>query len=466
MHIRSHDRSRRATLSPHGRSPLAASSTIVAVATCLAAISMTASAAESFNVAAAKQRIDAVLDKDYPHLDSLYKDIHAHPEVAMQETRTAALLSAEMRKLGFTVTEHVGTTGVVAIYRNGVGPTVLVRTELDALPMEEKTGLPYASRAQQIINGKTTFVAHMCGHDSHMAWWVGTATALLAMKEQWHGTLMFVGQPAEEAIGGAKAMLADGLFTRFPKPDVGFAAHVTISPIGTVTIKDGVVTSASDSVEIVFNGRGAGGSNPHMSIDPIVMGAHFVTDVQTIISREKDPQQFGVVTVGSFQAGTVNNIIPDSATLKLTLRSYSPEVRKQLRAGVERTANAVASMANAPAPTITDVRGTAPMINDSALAAKSATVMKAALGGEAVVFEPAYLPGATASDDYSEFINAGVPSVFFDIGGEDPKVLADYKTRGVPVPENHSPFFSPVPEAAIRTGVTVLSLAVLMVAAN
>ncbi len=439
---------------------------IVTWAACAALMGSTASAAESFDVAAAKQRIESVLDKDYPHLDSLYKDIHAHPEVAMQENRTAALLAAEMRKLGFAVTEHVGKTGLVAIYRNGPGPTVLVRTELDALPMEEKTGLAYASRVQQIVNGRPSFVAHMCGHDSHMSWWVGTAMALLAMKDRWHGTLMFVGQPAEEAIGGAKAMLDDGIFTRFPKPDVGFAAHVTIAQIGTVTIKDGVVTSASDSVEIVFNGRGAGGSNPHLSIDPIVMGAHFVTDVQTVISREKDPQQFGVVTVGSFQAGTVNNIIPDSATLKLTLRSYSPEVRQLLRAGVERTATGVANMAHAPAPTITDVRSTAPMVNDAALAAKSATVMKTALGDAAVTFEPAYLPGATASDDYSEFINAGVPSVFFDIGGEDPKTLADYKARGEPVPENHSPYFAPVPEPTIRTGVTVLTLAVLMVATN
>ncbi len=434
------------------------------IALCLAPLSL--SAQPSFDVAAAKQKIDAVLDKEYPHLDLLYKDIHAHPEVAMQEVRTAAVLAREMRALGFTVTEHVGNTGVVAIYNNGPGPTVLVRTEIDALPMEEKTGLPYASHAQQIVNGKNTFVAHMCGHDSHMSWWVGTANALIAMKERWHGTLMFVGQPAEEAIGGAKAMLADGLFTRFPKPDVGFAAHVTIAPINTVIIKDGVVSSASDSVDVVFNGRGAGGSNPHMSIDPIVMGAHFVTDVQTIISREKDPQQFGVVSVGAFQAGTVNNIIPETATLKLTLRSYSPEVRKLLRSGVERTAKAVASMANAPAPTITDVRGTAPMVNDSALVAKSTMVMKSALGEAAVELVPAYVPGSTASDDYSEFINAGVPSVFFDIGGEDPALLADYKARGEPVPENHSPYFKIVPEKAIRTGVTVLTLAVLMVASR
>jgi amidohydrolase len=428
--------------------------------------SQAAVAQETFDVVAARHRIDAVLDKDYPHLDGLYKDIHAHPEVAMQELRTAALLAREMRNLGFTVTEHVGNTGIVAIYRNGPGPTVLVRTELDALPMEEKTGLPYASRARQVVNGESTFVAHMCGHDSHMSWWVGTAATLLALKDLWHGTLMFVGQPAEEAIGGAKAMLADGIFTRFPKPDFGFAAHVTIAPVNTVIIKDGVLSSASDSVEIVFNGRGAGGSNPHMSIDPIVMGAHFVTDVQTVISREKDPQQFGVVTVGAFQAGTVNNIIPDAATLKLTLRSYSPEVRQLLRSGVERTARAVAAMAHAPEPSIKDVRGTAPMVNDSALVARSTALLRKALGEGAVDFEPAYVPGSTASDDYSEFMAAGVPSVFFDIGGEDLSLLADYKARGEPVPENHSPFFKIVPEAAIRTGVTVLTLSVLMVSAN
>jgi amidohydrolase len=462
--IFSHHVSGRATLpskSLHERAPLWC---FILATGCLGYL--TAEAQEPFDIPAAKQRIASVLDKEYPHLDALYKDIHAHPEVAMQEVRTAAVLTREMRQLGFTVTEHVGSTGIVALYKNGSGPTVLVRTELDALPMEEKTGLPYASRAQQVVNGKATFVAHMCGHDSHMSWWVGTAAALLAMKDLWHGTLMFVGQPAEEAIGGAKAMLADGIFTRFPKPDFGFAAHVTIAPINTVIIKDGVLSSASDSVEIVFNGRGAGGSNPHMSIDPIVMGAHFVTDVQSIISREKDPQQFGVVTIGAFQAGTVNNIIPDAATLKLTLRSYSPAVRQLLRSGVERTARAVAAMANAPAPTITDVRSTAPMVNDSALVARSTALMKKALGEEAVEFQPAYVPGSTASDDYSEFINAGVPSVFFDIGGEDPKLLADYQARGEPIPENHSPFFKIVPEAAIRTGVTVLSLAVLMVSST
>lgn len=421
--------------------------------------------APPFDVAAVKHTVDAVMDREYPRLDLLYRDIHSHPEVAFQENRTAAVLAADMGKLGFQVTEHVGKTGVVAIYKNGPGPTVLIRTELDALPLEEKTGLPYASRAQQTVEGKLTYVDHACGHDTHMASWVGAAEALIALKKQWHGTLMFVGQPAEEAIGGAKAMLADGLFTRFPKPDYAFAAHVGPTAFGKVTIKDGVESSNSDAVRIVFNGRGAHGSMPDKGIDPIVMGAHFVSDVQAVISREKDPQAFGVITVGSFQSGTVENIIPDQAELKLTLRSYSPEVRRILLDGVSTTAKAVSAMANAPEPTITYLHGTASVKNDSALAARSSALMKAAFGGDAVTFIPATMPGITASDDFSEFVDAGVPAVFFGIGGDDPKMLAEYKAQGKPVPVNHSPYFAPVPEPTIRTGVMVLTLAVMMVAA-
>jgi hippurate hydrolase len=421
-----------------------------------------AAAAAPFDVAAARLSIDAALDKLYPHLDTLYKDIHSHPEVAFQETRTATLLAGEMRKLGFQVTEHVGKTGIVAIYKNGPGPTILIRTELDALPMEEKTGLPYASRAQQTVDGRVSYVAHSCGHDSHMAWWVGTAAVLLGMKDRWHGTLFFIGQPAEETVMGAKAMLADGLFSHFPKPDFGFAAHVGPSPVGTVSVKDGAVSSASDAIDIVFNGRGAHGSMPDRSIDPIVMGAHFVADVQTVISRQKDPQAFGVVTVGSFQSGTVDNIIPDSAELKLTLRSYSPEVRKLLIDGVERTAKASAEMASAPPPTITYLHGTAAVHNDGALAARADAVLRAAFGHDET-FVPATEPGFTASEDYSEFVDSGVPSVYFGIGGDDPHMLADYHAKGKPVPVNHSPYFAPVPEPTIRTGVTVLTLAVLMV---
>ena len=420
--------------------------------------------APAFDVAAAKARIDTALDKNYPQLDTLYKDIHQHPEIAFQEVRTAALLAKEMRKLGFEVTEKVGKTGIVAIYRNGAGPTVLVRTELDALPMEEKTGLPYASRAQQTgADGKLSFVDHACGHDAHMAWWLGTAQALLAMKDKWHGTLMFVGQPAEETVSGAKAMIADGLFTRFPKPDYGFAAHVSPIAFGTVAIKDGTATAASDAVDIVFNGRGAHGSTPSLSIDPIVIGAHFVSDVQTIISREKDAATLGVITVGTFHAGTVENIIPDKAELRLTLRSLTPDVRKLLMDGVARTARASADMAGAPAPTITYLYGTAAVQNDSGLAKRATSVLQKIYGDKAT-YVPSFIPGASASEDYSEFIDAGVPSVFYWVGGDDPTMLADAKAKGIPVPINHSPFFAPVPEPAIRNGVTVLTLSVLMVA--
>ncbi len=414
----------------------------------------------------AKAAIDANLDRTYPDLEALYRDIRTHPELAFQETRTAALLADRMRKLGFEVTEHVGKTGVVAILHNGPGPVVLVRTELDALPMEEKTGLPYASHAEQVdADGKLTLVAHTCGHDSHMAWWIGTAEALVAMKDRWHGTLMFVGQPAEEAIGGARAMVADGLFARFPKADYGFAAHVENGVAGTVEVKQGFLTSAADTVLITFKGVGAHGSMPDKSIDPIVEGAHFVNDVQAVISRQKDPQKFGVVTVGAFNAGAVPNIIPDHADLKLTLRSYDPDVRKLLLEGVTATADAVAQMAHAPAPEIQHPASANPVLNDSALAAHLSAVLKTALEAERVELVGEDKPGGTASEDYSDLAAAGITrSVYFIIGGYEPATIAGYKAKGQPVPVNHSPYFAPAPKPTIRTGVETLTLAVLDVA--
>ena len=270
-----------------------------------------------------------------------------------------------MRALGFTVTEHVGRTGIVAVYRNGAGPTVLVRTELDALPLEEKTGLSYASRAQQQVDGRTSFVDHACGHDSHMAWWIGTAQALVELKDRWHGTLVFVGQPAEEIISGAKAMLADGLFTRFPRPDYGFAAHVGPTPVGTVGVKQGVTSSASDTIKVVFQGVGAHGAMPDRSIDPIVEGAQFVDLVQTVVSRRKDPQK---------------------------------EVRTLLNDGVTRVAESVAALAQAPRPEVSHLFGTSPVVNDDALAAQAAAMLQAAMGAKDVTLVPAYLPGGSASE--------------------------------------------------------------------
>ena len=400
------------------------------------------------------------IDKSYPGLESLYKDLHAHPEVGFQETRTAGIMAEQMRKLGFTVTEKVGGTGIVAIYKNGSGPMIMVRAEMDGLPMEEKTSLPFASKYKQTVDGKETMTAHSCGHDIHMSWWLGTAQALLAQKDQWKGTLMFIGQPAEERISGAKAMLEDKLFERFGKPDAGFAAHVNNLPVGRVLMKAGLSSSASDSYSIVFNGRGGHGSRPDVTIDPIVMGSRFVTDVQTVISREKPAADFGVVTVGSFQSGTVGNIIPDNATLKVNMRSFKPEVREVLQTGVQRTAKAVAMMAKAPEPTIVYEEGTAALVNDPALTKQMHGVLKPVFGNQLTFLSEADAPSTGGSEDYSEFAAAGVPSVFYVIGGYDPKVIADYKGRNQTVPGNHSPQFAPDP-AAIRTGITVLTMSVL-----
>ncbi len=403
-------------------------------------------------------RIDALVDGMYPSLETIYKDIHSNPELSFKETRTAAKLAAEMRDLGFEVTEKVGRTGIVAIYKNGPGPTVLVRTELDALPMEEKTGLPYASKVKAEWNGRETFVAHSCGHDIHMASWVGTARTLLALKDQWKGTLMFIGQPAEEAGGGAKAMLADGLFKRFPKPDFAFALHTSPSPYGFVGYRVGAITSASDGLEITFKGRGGHGSAPDKTIDPIAIAAHFVTDVQTVVSREKDPAEFGVVTIGAIQGGTAGNIIPDSVVLRGTVRSYKPEVREKLLAGVRRTAKAAAAMAGAPEPVVEFGDGGAAVINDEAVVQRTVAALKSKLDAARVV----QVPPITASEDFSEYVNAGVPSMFFFVGVSDPKEVAEsLKPGGKPLPFNHSPFFAPVPEPSIKMGVQAMTTAVL-----
>lgn len=403
-------------------------------------------------------QITPIVGGMYPSLETLYKDLHANPEIAFQEVRTAAKLADEMRKLGFDVTEKVGGTGLVAIYKNGAGPTVLVRTELDALPMEEKTGLPYASKVKTQSNGRETFVAHSCGHDIHMASWVGTARTLLAMKDQWKGTLMFVAQPAEETVSGAKAMIADGLFKRFPKPDYAFALHTSPSPYGFVGYKVGPVSSNSDSLEITFKGRGGHGSAPDKTIDPIAIAARFVTDVQTVVSREKDPAEFGVVTVGAIQGGTVGNIIPDSVVLRGTIRSYKPEVREKLLAGIRRTANAAAMMGGAPEPVVELVPGGAAVVNDEAVVGRTVTALKAAFGDPKVVA----VPPITASEDFSEFVNAGVPSMFFFVGVLSPEdVAASMKPGGKPLAFNHSPFFAPVPEPSIKTSVEAMSVAVL-----
>ncbi|UFZ06230.1 amidohydrolase [Bradyrhizobium ontarionense] len=409
------------------------------------------------DVAALKGTITASLERDYPALDALYKDIHAHPELAFQEVRTAAKLAAEMRAIGFEVTEKVGKTGLVALYRNGEGPTIMVRTELDALPMEEKTGLPYASHEKASWNGRETFVAHSCGHDIHMASWIGTAKTLIGLKDKWNGTLMFIAQPAEEEVAGAKAMLADGLFTRFPKPDVGFALHDGGFAYGSLTYRTGIGSSNVDGLFIRFHGRSGHGAAPQQTIDPVMMAARFVVDVQSVISREKDPTEFGVVSIGAIHGGTAGNIVPDNALVLGTIRSFKPEVRAKMLAGIERTAKAVAAMADAPPPQIEIGEGAKAVMNDQAVVATGAKVLRAAFGDKVTMAPP-----STTSEDYSEFVTAGVPSMFFGIGVYEPeRVAAARNGTGPQLPPNHSPQFAPVPKPTIETGVTAMTLAVL-----
>jgi amidohydrolase len=424
--------------------------------TMLCAASMVPAHAE-LDVIKLKAAIETSVEADYPKLDALYKDIHAHPEIAFQELNTAAKLAAEMRALGFEVTEKVGKTGLVAIYKNGEGPTIMVRTELDALPMEEKTGLAYASHDKTTWNGHETFVAHSCGHDIHMASWVGTAKTLVGLRDQWHGTLMFIAQPAEETVSGAKAMLADGVFTRFGKPDFGFALHDGPFGYGSVSYRVGIGSSNSDSLAIKFHGRGGHGAAPQLTIDPVMIAARFIVDVQSVISREKDPTEFGVVSIGAIHGGTAENIIPDDVIVLGTIRTFKPAVRAKMLAGIERTAKSVAAMADAPAPDIKIAEGAKAVMNDPAVVETAAKVLQVAFGDK---FKTS--PPGTPSEDFSEFINAGVPSMFFNIGVYEPeRVAAAASGTGPQLPSNHSPLFAPVPKPTIETGIEAMTLAVL-----
>ena len=432
--------------------------TRIAAAACAPLLALSATSALAQPAAPLKNDVVTRVDAMYPWLDTIYKDLHAHPEIAFQEVRTAGKLATEMRKLGFTVTEKVGKTGIVAVLKNGAGPTVLVRTDMDGLPMEEKTGLPYASRARATSEGRDSFVTHSCGHDIHMTSWLATARTLVELKGQWKGTLVFIGQPAEEIVSGAKAMLDDGLFKRFPKPDYAFALHSWPLAYGTIGYNDGPVSSNSDSLEITFKGRGGHGSAPDKTVDPIAIAARFVVDVQTVVSREKDPKEFGVVTIGSIQGGTVGNIIPDSVQVRGTIRSYSPQVRAKLLEGVRRVAEGSAAMAGAPKPEMQIGGGGQAIVNSTELVNKTEVVFKEAFGAD----KAHRMPAMTASEDFSLYANEGVPSMFFFTGVYDPKdVAAAEQAGGKPIAFNHSPFYAPVPEPSIKTSAQAMTLAVL-----
>ncbi len=383
---------------------------------------------------------------------TLYEDFHRHPELSSHETRTAALLAERLRTLGYEVTEHVGGTGVVGILKNGPGPTVMLRTELDALPVEEQTGLPYASKVRvKDDSGREVGVMHACGHDVHMAALWGAASIMARTRDTWHGTLMLIGQPAEETVHGADGMIADGLFTRFPKPDVGVALHDTNSlPAGMVGITPEYSLANADSVRITVYGRGGHGSAPATAIDPIVIASSIVVRLQSVVAREIPAGEAAVITVGYFQAGTKNNIIPDQAQLGLTVRSYKPEVRKHLLAAIERIAKAEAQAGGAEKmPLVEHYESTSAMYNDPALARYLVPVLEATVGKSNV----AILPPAMASDDFSAFVEQGVPSFFFALGAADPEKLKQARAAGKSLPSNHSPLFAPVEEPTLSTGI-------------
>jgi hippurate hydrolase len=403
---------------------------------------------------------------DLPMLMTVYKDLHANPELSMQEVRSPAKLAAEARKLGFTVTEKVGKTGVVAVMKNGEGPTLLIRADMDGLPVVEQTGLPFASKIRATArSGVETGVMHACGHDTHMTSWLGTAKRLAAMKDQWSGTLVMILQPGEETGEGAKAMLDDGLFTRFPKPDHVLAFHDAAAiPAGVIGITPGYALANVDSVDITVRGVGGHGAYPQTTKDPIVLASRIVTTLQTLVSRENDPANPAVVTVGSFQAGAKHNIISDEARLQLTVRSYKPEVRKLLLDGIRRIARGEAIAAGVPEDrmpvvTIRDGEFTPATFNTEGFSSRALELFTQNFGAQRVIKTPAVMGG----EDFSRFYLAdkSIQSLIFWVGGTP---LKDYQAAGgdaAKLPSLHSPFWAPEAETVIATATEALTLAAL-----
>jgi hippurate hydrolase len=388
----------------------------------------------------------------YPEAHALYLDLHQNPELSSHETQTAAKLAGKLRSIGYDVTEHVGGTGIVAILKNGNGPTVMLRTELDALPVEEKTGLPYASKVRTKDDaGRDVSVMHACGHDLHMASFLAAATIMAHSKDTWHGTLMLIGQPAEETISGAKRMIDDGLLKRFPRPDVAVALHVGNNlPAGKVGITPGIYDTNADSLRITIYGKGGHGSAPNTAIDPIVIAARTILTLQTISSREVKPGEMAVITVGYIHAGTKNNIIPEQAEMGLTVRSYKADVRKQVLAAIARITKAEAEAASAQrAPLIEHYEGTDAVYNDPALAQRLRGPLEAELGKDNVLTDEPI----TASEDFSYFIEQGIPGFYFSLGGADPEKYAAAKAAGTTLPSNHSSLFAPDVDPALHTGI-------------
>ncbi len=402
------------------------------------------------------------IDAEYPALEKLYKHLHLNPELSYQEKNSSARMARELKALGFEVTENVGGYGVVGVLKNGRGPTVLVRTDMDALPVKEATGLPYASRVTaRGPEGKEVPVMHACGHDMHMTCWTGTARVLAAMKDRWHGTLVFIAQPAEEVGGGARKMLKDGLFTRFPRPDYALALHCdSREPHGHIAFTEGLALANVDTMDILVRGKGGHGSAPHTTVDPVVLAARIILDLQTIVSRETNPTDPAVVTVGSIHGGTKHNIIPNDVKLQLTIRTTKNSVRKHTMEAIERIAKAAAQGARAPEPIIKhDLNEFTPaLVNHTGLTRKTVALFKEVLGADHVHERPAVMGG----EDFGRYGREGVPIFLYFLGTMAPERVADSrKPEGKPLPSLHSDLYYPVPEPSIRTGVLTMSLAVL-----
>jgi len=401
---------------------------------------------------------------DMPMLMTLYRDLHANPELSMQEERTPAKLAPEMRKLGFEVTEHVGKTGVVAVMKNGPGPVLMLRADMDALPVKEQTGLPFASKATgKLPDGTETPVMHACGHDTHVTTWLGTARRLASMKNQWSGTLVMVLQPGEERVLGAKAMLDDGLFTRFPKPDFMVAFHDAAAlPAGQIGITPRYALANSSSVNITIHGVGGHGAYPHTTKDPIVLGARIVDALQTLVSRENNPFEPAVVTVGSFHAGTKNNIISDEAKLQLTVRSYPAEVQEKLIAGIRRIVRGeaiAAGITEDKMPEVTVPESAPSTFNTDELGQRMRGVFAQHFGADRVVESKPIM----ASEDFSRYwlADKSKQSLLFWVGGTP---RAKWDAAGgdeTKLPSLHSPFWAPDAEAVISTATEAMSVAAL-----
>jgi len=430
-------------------------------------LALAAALAVSGPVLAQESDLSQAIAADYnSKLEALFLDFHQNPELSYKETRTAAIMAKEWRASGFDVTEKIGGTGVVAVMKNGDGPTLMLRADMDGLPVKEDSGLSYASKAMQVsIDGQAKPVMHACGHDVHITSLIGAARQLVKMKDQWQGTLVLIAQPAEERIGGARMMMEDGLYTRFPKPDFAVAFHVSSgTPTGKLVLDEGISYSSVDTVDIIVHGVGAHGASPHRGKDPIVMGSQIVNALQTIITRDIAPLKPAIITVGSFHAGLKHNIISDKATLQLTVRSDDADTRKKLLAGIERVSKNIGRMAGMPEDKLPDVivskESTPAVINDAKLTKRIQSVFQSRFGEDIFDNQPRTGMGG---EDFAYFVapNTDVPGVYFAVGGTPQADFDREKAGGAPVPSHHSPFFKVQPRESVTLGTEAMVAATL-----